>query len=63
MWMCFGQGSQRSKEHPKSGIKYGRDTVTWGSDILNACGELTATDVEVILHQQVDSMKQESQRL
>jgi len=38
-------------------------TGTWGSDILNACGELTATDVEVILHQQVDSMKQESQRL
>ena len=29
----------------------------------NACGELTATDVEVILHQQVNSMNQESQRL
>ncbi len=30
-------------------------TGTWGSNTLNACGELTATDVEVILHRQVDS--------
>jgi len=30
-------------------------TGTWGSNTLNACGELTATYVEVILHQQVDS--------
>ncbi|WP_293131117.1 transposase [Microcoleus sp. bin38.metabat.b11b12b14.051] len=29
-------------------------TGTWGNT-LNACGELTATDVEVILHRQVDS--------
>jgi len=37
-------------------------TGTWGN-AHNACGELTATDVEVILHRQVDSMNQESQRL
>ena len=37
-------------------------TGTWGNT-HNACGELTATDVEVILHQQVNSMNQESQRL
>jgi len=35
-------------------------TGTWGNNTLNACGELTATDVEVILHRQVDSMNQES---
>ena len=35
---------------------------TWILD-LNACGELTATDVEVILHRQVDSANQESPRL
>jgi putative transposase len=37
-------------------------TGTWGNT-HNACGELTATDVEVILHRQVDSVNQESQRL
>jgi hypothetical protein len=37
-------------------------TGTWGN-AHNACGEWTATDVEVILHRQVDSMNQESQRL
>ena len=37
-------------------------TGTWILD-PNACGELTATDVEVILRQQVDSAKQESPRL
>ncbi|MEG3837149.1 transposase, partial [Microcoleus sp. Z1_C4] len=35
---------------------------TWILD-PNACGELTATDVEVILHRQVDSANQESPRL
>ncbi|WP_293331901.1 transposase [Microcoleus sp. CAWBG58] len=35
---------------------------TWILD-PNACGELTATDVEVILHRQVESMNQESPRL
>jgi putative transposase len=34
-------------------------TGTWILD-PNACGELTATDVEVILHRQVDSVNQES---
>ena len=36
-----------------------------GTGILdpNACGELTATNVEAILHRQVDSAKQESPRL
>jgi hypothetical protein len=37
-------------------------TGTWILD-PNACGELTATDVEVILHRQVDSANQESSRL
>jgi putative transposase len=37
-------------------------TGTWILD-PNACGELTATDVEAILHRQVDSAKQESPRL
>ena len=35
---------------------------TWILD-PNACGELTATDVEGILHRQVDSANQESPRL
>ena len=34
-------------------------TGTWGNT-HNACGELTATDVEAILHRQVDSVNQES---
>ena len=37
-------------------------TGTWGNT-LNACGEMTATDVEVILHRQVNSVNQESPRL
>jgi putative transposase len=37
-------------------------TGTWILD-PNACGELTATDVEVIRHRQVDSANQESLRL
>jgi hypothetical protein len=46
----------------RSGFSTVGHTGTWILD-PNACGELTATDVEVILHQQVDSAKQESPRL
>lgn len=40
-----------------------RDTVTFGLDPSNACREDTSTFAGVILHQQVTSLNQESQRL
>jgi putative transposase len=53
----------RDRNAAKNILSRGLSTVGHtGTGILdpNACGELTATDVEVILHRQVDSVNQES---
>jgi putative transposase len=53
----------RDRNAAKNILRRGLSTVghtgTWGNT-HNACGELTATDLEVILDRQVNSLKQES---
>ena len=53
----------RDRNAARNILRRGLSTVghtgTWGNT-LNACGEMTATDLEVILDRQVNSLKQES---